>query len=64
MGGEEEARQLAGELAGLKDPKVLNQRTDSLRDFVFSFGANMENQSFTKQIQALATPSVSYLWIN
>ena len=64
LGGEEEARQLAGELAGLKDPKVLNQRTDSLRDFVFSFGANMENQSFTKQIQALATPSVSYLWIN
>lgn len=64
LGGEEEALQLAGELAGLKDPKILNQRTDSLRDFVFSFGANMENQSFTKQIQSLATPSVSYLWIN
>lgn len=64
LGGEEEARLLAGELAGLKDPKILNQRTDSLRDFVFSFGANMENQSFTKQIQSLATPSVSYLWIN
>ena len=64
LGGEEEARQLAGELTGLKDPKILNQRTDSLRDFVFSFGANMENQSITKQIQALATPSVSYLWVN
>lgn len=64
LGGEEEARQLAGELAGLKNPKILNQRTDSLRDFVLSFGANMESQSITKQIQSLATPSVSYLWIN
>lgn len=64
LGGEEEARQLAGELAGLKDPKIINQRADSLRDFVFSFGANMENQSLSKQIQSLATPSVSYLWIN
>lgn len=63
LGGEEEARQLAGELAGLKDPKILNQRADSLRDFVFSFGSSFENQSLTKQIQALATPSVSYLWI-
>lgn len=64
LGGEEEARQLAGELAGLKDPKILNQRADTLRDFVFSFGANMENQSIAKQLQSLATPSVSYLWIN
>ena len=64
LGGEEEARQLAGELAGLKDPKILNQRTDSLRDFVFSFGANMENQSIAKQLQSLATPSVSYLWVH
>ncbi len=64
LGGEEEARKLAGELAGLKDPKILTQRSDSLRDFVFSFGSTMENQSLTKQIQALATPSVSYLWIN
>ena len=64
LGGEEEARLLAGELAGLKDPKILNQRSDSLRDFVFSIGSSLDNQSIAKQIQALATPSVSYLWIN
>ena len=64
LGGEEEARLLAGELSGLKDPKILNQRSDSLRDFVFSIGSSFENQSITKQIQSLATPSVSYLWIN
>ncbi len=65
LGGEEEARLLAGELAGLKDPKILNQRSsDGLRELIFSFGSNMENQSLAKQLQSLATPSVSYLWVN
>lgn len=65
LGGEEEARQLAGELAGLKDPKIINQRpSDGLRELIFSFGSSMENQSLAKQLQSLATPSVSYLWVN
>jgi len=65
LGGEEEARLLAGELAGLKDPKILNQGgTDGLREFILSFGSNMENQSLAKQLQTLSTPSVSYLWVN
>ena len=64
LGGEEEARLLAGELAGLKNPKILSQRTDGIRDFIFSLGSNMENQTLAKQLQSLATPSVSYLWIN
>lgn len=64
LGGEEEARLLAGELAGLKDPKIINQRTDSFRDFIFSFGSAMENQSLAKQMESFATPSVSYLWTN
>ena len=65
LGGEEEARLLAGELAGLKDPKVINQRpSDGLRELIFSFGSSMENQSLAKQLQSLATPSVSYLWVN
>ena len=64
LGGEEEARLLAGELAGLKDPKVLSQRGDGIREFIFSLGSNMENQSLAKQLQMLSTPSVSYLWIN
>lgn len=65
LGGEEEARLLAGELAGLKDPKIINQRSaDGLKELIFSFGSNMENQSLAKQLQSLATPSVSYLWVN
>lgn len=65
LGGEEEARQLAGELAGLKDPKIINQRNaDGLKELILSFGSSMENQSLAKQLQSLATPSVSYLWVN
>lgn len=65
LGGEEEARLLAGELAGLKDPKIINQRpSDGLKELIFSFGSSMENQSLAKQLQSLATPSVSYLWVN
>lgn len=64
LGGEEEARLLAGELAGLKDPKILNQRAEGLREFIFSLGSGMENQSLAKQLQLLSTPSVSYLWVN
>ncbi len=64
LGGEEEARLLAGELAGLKDPEILNQRGEGFREFIFSLGSNMENQTLAKQLQTLATPSVSYLWVN
>lgn len=65
LGGEEEARLLAGELAGIKDPKIINQRpSDGIRELIFSFGSSMENQSLAKQLQSLATPSVSYLWVN
>ena len=64
LGGEEEARLLAGELAGIKDPKVISQRGDGLRDFILSLGSNVESRSVTKQLQTLTTPSVSYLWVN
>lgn len=64
LGGEEEAVKLAGELAGVKDPKIISTRSDNLRDFIFSFGSSMEGASLAKQLETLATPSVSYLWIN
>lgn len=64
LGGEEEAKALAGELTGMKDPKVISQRGDGFRDFVFSLGSNMEGRSVAKQLQTLTTPSVSYLWVN
>lgn len=64
LGGEEEARLLAGELAGIKDPKIISQKSEGLRELIFSFGSGMENQSLAKQVQALATPSVSYLWVH
>lgn len=63
LGGEETALKLAGELAGLKDPKILSSRSDSLKEFIFSFGSSLDNKSFAKQLQSLATPSVAYLWI-
>lgn len=63
LGGEETARLLAGELAGLKDPKVLSQKTEGLRELIFSIGSGMEGKSLSKQLQSMSTPSVSYLWI-
>ena len=64
LGGEEEALALAGELAGIKDPKIISSKSDNLRDFIFSFGSSMEGASLAKQLESLATPSVSYLWMN
>ncbi len=64
LGGEEEALKLAGELAGIKDPKIISSRSDNLRDFLFSFGSSVESKSLVQQLQSLATPSVCYLWLN
>ena len=64
LGGEEEALNLAGELAGVKDPKIISSKSDNLRDFIFSFGSSVESASVVKQLEALTTPSVSYLWMN
>ncbi len=64
LGGEEEALKLAGELAGVENPKIISSKSDNLRDFIFSIGSSMENASLAKQLETLATPSVSYLWMN
>lgn len=64
LGGEEEALQLAGELAGLKDPQIINQRPENLRELIFSFGSSMESKTLAQQLQTLATPSVAYLWVH
>lgn len=64
LGGEEDARLLAGELAGIKDPKILTNRGESLREAFFSFGSNLEGQTLAKQLESLTTPNVSYLWSN
>lgn len=64
LGGEEEALNLAGELAGVKDPKIISSKSDNLREFIFSMGSSMEGRSLAKQLESLATPSVSYLWMN
>ena len=65
LGGEEEARLLAGELAGLKDPKIINQRGDGLREFFVSLGSGMDSRAaLVKQLETITTPSVSYLWMN
>lgn len=63
LGGEETARLLAGELAGLKDPKVLSPKSEGLRELIFSFGSGLESKSLTKQLQSMQSPSVSYLWV-
>ena len=64
LGGEQEALALAGELAGLKDPKILSTKPEGLRELIFSFGSSVQSKSLAKQLQSLATPSVSYLWVN
>ncbi len=63
LGGEETARLLAGELAGLEDPKILSQKTEGIRELLFSFGSGMEGKNLAKQLQSMNTPSVSYLWV-
>lgn len=63
LGGEETARLLAGELAGLKDPKILSRKSEGLRELIFSFGSGVESKSISKQLQTMSTPSVSYLWV-
>lgn len=62
LGGEETARLLAGELAGLKDPQIVSQKNEGLRELIFSLGS-MENKTLSKQLQSLQSPSVSYLWV-
>ena len=64
LGGEDEALQLAGELSGVKDPKIISSKSDNLRDFIFSFGSSVESASLVQQLQSMATPSVAYLWVH
>lgn len=63
LGGEYDALQLAGELAGIEDPKIIGNRSNDFKDFIFSFGASMDKRNMINQLQNLATPSVSYLWV-
>lgn len=63
LGGEDDALKLAGELAGIKDPKIISSKSDNLREFLFSVGSSMDNKSLVKQLESMATPSVAYLWI-
>ena len=63
LGGEEAARTLAGELAGLKDPKIISQKSESLRELIFSIGSGAESKALSKQLQSISTPRVSYLWV-
>lgn len=63
LGGEDDALKLAGELAGIKDPKIISSKSDNLREFLFSVGSSMDNKSIVKQLESMATPSVAYLWV-
>ena len=56
------SRRQAGELAGLKDPKILTRKKEGLRELIFSFGSGMESKNLSKQLQSVSTPRVSYLW--
>ena len=62
LGGEETARLLAGELAGLKDPKIISKKREGLRDLIISVGSGMDSKNMSKQLQSISTPRVSYLW--
>ncbi len=63
LGGEETARALAGELAGLEDPKIISRRGNNLREILFSVGSGMDSKNLSKQLQSMSTPTVSYLWV-
>ena len=63
LGGEETARLLAGELAGLENPRIVSRKSEGLRELIFSFGSGMESKNLSKQLQSISTPRVSYLWV-
>ena len=62
LGGEDEALQIAGDLAGLKNPEIITIRTNTFRDWLMSLEADSSNKNIAKQIESLSTPKMAYLW--
>ncbi|GHT39704.1 hypothetical protein FACS189437_03820 [Bacteroidia bacterium] len=62
LGGEEEALQIAGDLAGLKNPEIINIRTNTFRDWFMSLEQESSNKNIAKQLEGLAAPKMAYLW--
>jgi len=63
LGGEDDALKLAGDLAGVKNPEIINIRTNSFRDwFMSSLDSEAANKNLVGQIESAAAPKMSYLW--
>ncbi|ACC97600.1 Signal peptide peptidase SppA, 36K type [Elusimicrobium minutum Pei191] len=64
LGGEEEALKIAGELADIKDPKIISNRPTTFREWLSSLDPEMSSKTLDRQIEAISSPKVAYLWTN
>jgi len=62
LGGEEKAKDLLGELTGLKNPKILTTKTNSFMDFLFLSSGLETKMGLAEKVEDLTSPKVSYLW--
>lgn len=63
LGGEEVARKMLGELAKIKDIKLINPKSNNFMDILYMGGTSLENKlGLSSKIEDFTTPKVSYLW--
>ncbi len=61
LGGEEKAKEYLSELTGIKDIKILNQRSKFMEDFFLPFSNLAESSLALKQITKPRTPALAYM---
>ncbi len=61
LGGEEKAKEYLSELTGIKDIKILNQRSKFMEDFFLPFSNLAESSLALKQITKPKTPALAYM---
>ncbi len=61
LGGEEKAKEYLSELTGIKDIKILNQKSKFMEDFFLPFSNLAESSLALKQITKPQTPALAYM---
>ncbi len=61
LGGEEKAKEYLSELTGIKDIKILNQKSKFMEDLFLPFSNLAESSTALKQIAKPQTPALAYM---
>lgn len=61
LGGEEKAKEYLSELTGIKDIKILNQKSKFMEDIFLPFSNLAESSAALKQIAKPQTPALAYM---